>query len=849
MPVNLPPELQQANAYLRAGQKQAARSILIDFVRRHPNDELAWLMLSRTMDEPQQRADCLRQALRINPSNEDARRQIETLKAAPPAAPAPKPAPPQAAAASRQPTPPPATPREQKPASERPDWAPPAWEPPQWNAPEQEPPAAPSTEQSGIDWTHPGWEPPEWDFGSQETAGQSQPGVAQPLEQTELDWEHPEWEPPEWDFGSQGAASQPQAAAQPPAQTRIDGNQPEWATPEWDLSSQEPASQPQAQPTAAFSPSRPEPAWTPPPAPIDLYSTQAHPPAQTPEHAPDFSLDSDLEAVPEARPKPGLALKGTPADRPTPQVPSETDLLESKPTKDKGASRLGKAGLSKGKIIGLVVFGLVVAGLSCVALFVALSSLWSGTSAGPTIQPQAAAQLTLASQGQPALPASPTAASGAAGFVLPPTWTPTPQPTASATPTITPTPAPSPTPTYLAPPPTVSALMGRIEQEMADLRGLPIQQHPPRYLVSTTLVENMLKTELEASGGIAELQDEARYLAALGLIKPTYDVVRYTLNGLVDGIGGFYRPDSKEIYVLGLQFRGMEHLTYAHEFDHALVDQQFNLEYLTEQALCETNTDRCIANRALVEGDATLAMMQWLKQYASPQDYRDLYNYRMPAQAIPEQYPPDYVVHSLQFPYDQGLVFVNKLYEQGNWARVNLAYANPPISSEQILHPEKYLAGEAPLAMQDPSLEVALGKAWRPIKNEVLGEFQTYMLLAYGADKAAQRAEDAAARAAAGWGGDQVQVFYNDETAQTALAAHWVWDTPEDAAEFELSMREYLDMLMRGARLERPYGYCWEANQQVNCLYIKGSDTLWLSTPDQASMETSIMLFSNIATP
>jgi len=62
-------------------------------------------------------------------------------------------------------------------------------------------------------------------------------------------------------------------------------------------------------------------------------------------------------------------------------------------------------------------------------------------------------------------------------------------------------------------------------------------------------------------------------------------------------------------------------------------------------------------------------------------------------------------------------------------------------------------------------------------------------------------------------------------------------------------MREYLDMLMRGARLERPYGYCWEANRQVNCLYIKGSDTLWLSTPDQASMDTVILLFSNIAMP
>ena len=44
------------------------------------------------------------------------------------------------------------------------------------------------------------------------------------------------------------------------------------------------------------------------------------------------------------------------------------------------------------------------------------------------------------------------------------------------------------------------------------------------------------------------------------------------------------------------------------------------------------------------------------------------------------------------FPYFRGMVFCAKLDQRGGWAAIDEVYRNPPLSTEQILHPEKYRA-------------------------------------------------------------------------------------------------------------------------------------------------------------
>jgi hypothetical protein len=428
---------------------------------------------------------------------------------------------------------------------------------------------------------------------------------------------------------------------------------------------------------------------------------------------------------------------------------------------------------------------------------------------------------------------------------LPPTWTTTPSPTITLTPTQTPTRTPTPSPTFPPPNATAQSQMSAIQLEVSDLRGLPIQADVAQYVIAKGGVRRKLEGILFDFTTLEELEDEARVLAALGLIKPTYNLLTNTLNGLTDNLGGFYVPWSKELFVIGNRFGGVEHFIYSHEYGHALVDQNFHIEAMGVYPKCLGDEQRCDAIRALVEGDATLLMYQWWRQYATPRDYEDILNYSPPPQTIPEQFPPPYAYPDSDFPYNQGLSFVEYLYDRGNWAEVNRAYANLPQSTEQILHPQKYIAGEAPVLVAAPPLADALGADWRLLKSNSLGEWYTFLFLGYASDIAAQLDEPTAERAAAGWGGDTYQVYYHDAADETVLAAHWVWDTTRDATEFRAAMLEYQNERFRGAKVtDRSDGGCWEVNNQASCVFATGQATLWLLAPNQTILNSVLAQYA-----
>jgi hypothetical protein len=444
---------------------------------------------------------------------------------------------------------------------------------------------------------------------------------------------------------------------------------------------------------------------------------------------------------------------------------------------------------------------------------------------------------------------SPSGAPGAAtsvggGQPLPPTWTATLTPTETPVPSATPRPTLTPTPTLEPPDPTISAMMDRIEAEVADIRGLESSAPVTRYVVSRSGVRPILEAEFQANGGSREeMDDEARVLSALGLIKPTYDMYTNALNGLTDNLGGFFFPWSDEVYVIGSRFGGVEHFVYSHEYAHALVDQTFQVDAQGVYPECLSNSDRCRAIKALVEGDATLVMGLWWRQYSSPSDYQDIQNYVPPQSTLPEQYPPEYVLLDSEFPYLQGLDFVTSLHDAGNWPAVNRAYERWPESTEQILHPEKYRAGEGPQGIALPAMDQVLGDGWRKLSEDTLGEWGTYLLLGYGADLDAALADGVAATAARGWGGDRYQVYYHDEDELAVLAALSGWDTVQDATQFRQAMTEHLGMRFRQAELDSPTGACWQVNQQTTCLYLAGRQVLWLMGPDMGTVNLVRALF------
>jgi len=415
---------------------------------------------------------------------------------------------------------------------------------------------------------------------------------------------------------------------------------------------------------------------------------------------------------------------------------------------------------------------------------------------------------------------------------LPATWTPTITPTPMPTSSATPTPLPTGTATMIPPNPTVKVELDVLQQEVADLRQLPILNEVETFMIHRSKVRTILKEYyFSLEGSRQEILDNGRVLLALGLIEPTYDLETNILNSLVDGVGGFYLHEIQQIYVIGTQFSGVEKFIYSHEFGHALVDQNYDLSRMSVYPRCLGNEDRCKAIQALIEGDATLLMLQWFDQGATNSEYDEIARYHPPTRVIPEQSPPPFALRNSEFPYNEGKAFVEELYARGEWTGVNQAYSRLPESTEQILHPAKYFAAEQPIQVPEVGLESVLGEDWEQIKSNTLGEWFTYLILGFGANPRAQLNEGDAVRAAEGWGGDHYQVYYNAKTEQILLVVHWKWDQSSDASEFAVGMRFYLKGRFSLGEMVEIDRECWNGNDQFTCLYNDSQQSLWIVAP------------------
>lgn len=421
---------------------------------------------------------------------------------------------------------------------------------------------------------------------------------------------------------------------------------------------------------------------------------------------------------------------------------------------------------------------------------------------------------------------------------LPPTWTPTATFTPSPTRTIPPTPTITLSPTLAAPGPTAQARMAELEKQVMGLRGLAMKFDVPRFVTTRPRYQEILNSEFFTAERLAELQREEWTLKALGMISPTFNLTELAMNNSMAGVAGIYVPWDKEIYVFGLRFTGVEAFVYVHEFDHALVDQNYPFDTLLGlYPDCQWDSQRCEAITALVEGDATLLMYLWWQNYASSEEYRDFWYYVPPAVLPSGQKMPPFASVDYLLNYQFGMEFANYLYVRGGWAAVNRAYSRPPTSSEQILHPEKYSAGEAPVTVTDPPLEQVFGAGWEMIASDSLGEWDTYLLLGFGVETAAQLDAETAANAAAGWGGDHYVIYRKAATGELALAVHWIWDTQSAANQFSEAFLAYQNRRLVGEPPDLGRGQCRQEDGMVSCLLVSGRETLWLLAPGQELVE------------
>jgi hypothetical protein len=353
--------------------------------------------------------------------------------------------------------------------------------------------------------------------------------------------------------------------------------------------------------------------------------------------------------------------------------------------------------------------------------------------------------------------------------------------------TSTPEPAPSSPPPPRAP---ISVIAQRVER----IRGLKFDRLPEPVEVTPRQARDEGLADLDRTYPGERRRADEEVLKLLGLIDPDVSLRSVSATTFSQGVAGYYDPRTKRLRIVRGAATGTRVITemvLAHELDHALEDQRFGLA----DAGGGGSDDGSLARLALVEGSATALMYRYVQRTFSSEE--TLGGLLGAAFADTGSFPP-FLAAQLVWPYTGGQRFVEYLLRRagGRWDLVNLAdRVKPPVSTEQVLHPEKYLRSEPPRPVR-LRVGAILGPRYERTVAGRSGELQTREILA-GAGGGGS------GEAAAGWGGDRYELWERRDRggclapcrSQSVLMLRWAWDTRRDEREFAVKLRQFADGL------------------------------------------------------
>src|SRR6266536_3153901 len=321
----------------------------------------------------------------------------------------------------------------------------------------------------------------------------------------------------------------------------------------------------------------------------------------------------------------------------------------------------------------------------------------------------------------------------------------------------------------------VAAATEAVLKETSVIRQLSIIRPVQSGLLSRAEIERSIIRNLDEDLSPAEAHANEVTLKKLGLAPADFQYRPLLIKVLTEQVAGYYDPKSRQFYLADwIDLDGQKPIM-AHELTHALQDQHFNVRRFEHWP--KGDSDAELAAHALIEGDATLAMAQ----YVANNPLRVLaFLKSLVATGLPSEEldkAPRALRETLLFPYQDGEKWVSELYKQGGWDRVSKAFTELPQSTEQILHPEKYFAHEPPVRVTLPDVAPVLDRrsrseiggrrsqvgqdlrtarppAWKRLDSDVNGEWGFYLILDQFLKSPAE-----SRRAAAGWGGDRFALY------------------------------------------------------------------------------------------
>ncbi len=338
-----------------------------------------------------------------------------------------------------------------------------------------------------------------------------------------------------------------------------------------------------------------------------------------------------------------------------------------------------------------------------------------------------------------------------------------------------------------------------IASQLTEISGMKLRHAVPCDFISKEQINQFLKKRIKETSSPEEVRAEELTLKKFGLIPQDFDLAKNEVDLLTEQAAAFYDYDRKKLFITDSTSSESQAPVLAHELSHALADQNYNLARFIKQG--RKSDDGSTARLAVMEGQATWMMSEYLARQSgtSLKDSATLAATMATMAAGDEggdgnnksdgEFPvfdkePLYLKLTLVFPYTKGMSFQQAVLLRDSQKGFGEVYLQAPVSTQQILHPEKYFEHVKPT---DPALPVVhLPHGYKGLVGGELGELEQGIMLEQYVGKTR------AGHLAPHWRGCSFELQEDKKAGRVVLLYATEWDSEDSAAQYFTAYREVM---------------------------------------------------------
>jgi hypothetical protein len=339
-----------------------------------------------------------------------------------------------------------------------------------------------------------------------------------------------------------------------------------------------------------------------------------------------------------------------------------------------------------------------------------------------------------------------------------------------------------------------------ITAELTEISGMKLRHAVPCAYINKEQINQFLNKRVKEVESPEDERAEELTLKKFGLVPQDFNLAKNEVDLLTEQAAAFYDYNKKKLFITDSTSSDSQETVLAHELSHALADQNYNLARYIKQG--RKSDDGSTARLAVMEGQATWMMSEYMARKAggslldSPQAAAAMANMTDEGDG---QYPvfdnePLYLKLTLVFPYTQGMMFQNAVIQRDHQEAFGEVFQHAPVSSQQIMHPDKYFAGVQPTKPKVP--DPHLPRGYKGLVGGSLGELEHSIMLEQYTGKAR------AAELAPHWRGCTFELDENKKAGRVVLLYASEWDSEDAAARYFAAYRDILSKKWKNMKVD-----------------------------------------------